>query len=68
MNKYLEKIASDGIHIKHPGLLHKKLGIPEGQEIPVSLLESTKARAIKEGNKKLEEEANFALTARKWKK
>ena len=29
MNKYLEKIATDGIHIKHPGLLHKKLGIPE---------------------------------------
>ena len=66
-NKYLEKIA-DKIDIKHPGLLHKKLGIPEGQKIPTSLLQKTKAKAVADGNKKLMEEANFALVAKKWKK
>jgi hypothetical protein len=33
-----------GIHIKpsHEGLLHKKLGVPEGEKIPMSKLEAAK--------------------------
>ena len=50
------------IDIKHPGLLHKHLGIPEGEEIPTSALHE----ALKSGNPELAREANFALNAKKW--
>ena len=45
------------------GLLHKKLGIPLGQQIPVSLLR----RAAASKDPALRKEAQFALNARKFK-
>ena len=60
------------------GTLHRALGIPQDQEIPVSLLQSLKNKAPGQkanvGGKtisitpKLEKKVNFALNARKWKK
>jgi hypothetical protein len=40
---------------KNKGLLHRKLGVPEGQKIPVSLLHSEQSRLSKlaKGAKKL---------------
>lgn len=49
--------------IKHPGALHKQLGIPEGEKIPKSKL----AAAAKKGGK-LGKRANLALTLGKMKK
>ena len=43
--------------IKHPGALHKELGIPQGQKIPKARL----AKAAKAGGK-LGERARFAET------
>lgn len=43
--------------IKHPGALHRMLGIPEGEDIPVSVLHA----AAKKGGK-LGERARLALT------
>lgn len=43
--------------IKHPGALHKQLGIPQGQKIPQAKL----AKAAKAGGK-LGERARFAET------
>ena len=60
-NRYLEKIAEDLIKPSHRGLLHKKLGIPEGEEIPHSTLLRAKAHAERTGDHKLMEEVNFAL-------
>lgn len=50
------------IHIKkkNRGLLHKKLGIPQGKKIPMGTLESTKARAKRTHNTALLKEAVFA--------
>lgn len=58
----LEKIASIEIKPSHKGLLHKKLGIPEGEKIPESKLENA-AHSSSPSERK---EANFALNARKW--
>lgn len=46
--------------IKHPGALHRQLGIPEGQRIPLRTLERA-ARAPG----KLGERARFALNLRR---
>ena len=43
--------------IKHPGALHRELGVPEGQKIPRSKIEA----AAKKGGK-LGQRARFALT------
>lgn len=43
--------------IKHPGALHKELGVPQGKKIPPSML----AAAAKKGGK-LGERARFAQT------
>jgi hypothetical protein len=53
------------INIKpsHQGLLHKRLGIPLGQPIPVSLLR----RAAASKDPSLRKQAQFALNARKFK-
>lgn len=58
------------------GTLHRALGIPEGQKIPTSLLQSLKSRAegshVSVGGKKvavtgkLLKKVNFALNAKKW--
>ena len=46
--------------IKHPGALHKELGVPQGQKIPQKKL----AKAAKAGGK-LGERARFAETLEK---
>lgn len=45
--------------IKHPGALHKQLGIPAGQTIPVEKLHEAAAKGGVLG-----ERARFALTLR----
>ena len=55
VNKWVQKA-----HLRK-GALHRKLGIPEGQNIPVTLLKrAAKVVGI------LGQEARFALTARKF--
>ena len=44
------------IHIKHPGLLHEKLGVPKGQAIPESKLQG----ALHSSSPALRKEAVFA--------
>lgn len=46
--------------IKHPGALHRQLGVPQGQKIPAAKLE---AAAQKGG--KLGQRARFAETLKK---
>ena len=58
----LEKRAN--IEIKHKGLLHHDLGIPEGEEIPTSLLEEKMKTTT---DPALRKRLNFAINARKWK-
>lgn len=43
----------------HKGLLHKKLGVPQGKKIPVAKLDAAKAKGGK-----LAKEANFAINAK----
>jgi hypothetical protein len=59
---------ASGIHIKpsHHGLLHKAMGVKEGQKLSLSSIAATKARAKRNGNTKLEKQAVFAENARKW--
>lgn len=40
-----KKFIQSAINPKHKGLLHQKLGIPEGEKIPAKVLDN----AIKEG-------------------
>lgn len=47
----------------HEGRLHKALGVPEGQKIPVSKLDA----AAHSKSPALRKEAQFALNARKFK-
>jgi hypothetical protein len=46
--------------IKKPGALHRQLGVPQGQKIPV-----TKLRAAAKKGGKLGQRARLALTLRK---
>lgn len=50
------------IKIKHPGKLHRDLGIAEGQKIP----ERRITAALHSKNPALRKEANFARNAKKW--
>ena len=50
--------------IKHPGKLHRDLGVPEGKKIPAKKL--TKAEHSK--NPVIRKEANLAKTLKKLKK
>lgn len=54
------------IHIKpsHKGLLHEKMGVREGNKIPLASL--LKAKHSK--SPAMRKEANFAVNARKWHK
>lgn len=45
------------IQPSHKGLLHKKLGVPQGQKIPMSKLEAAKNSK----SPALRKEANFAI-------
>lgn len=69
-NRYLEKLASAGIDIKpsHEGLLHKKLGIPEGENIPAPDLAARKVQAEAGGDAKTLRQITFAENAKKWKR
>lgn len=46
--------------IKHPGALHKELGIKQGKKIPVKTLKKAAKAGGKEG-----ERARFAITLKK---
>jgi hypothetical protein len=46
--------------IKHPGALHKKLGVPQGQKIPAKKL----AKAAKSSNPATRRQAALAKTLR----
>jgi hypothetical protein len=63
----LVKIAvnKSGIHLKesHAGLLHKNLGIKQGEHIPTSTLEE---RMKSETDPAVRRRLNFAINARKW--
>lgn len=61
-NKYLVKISEKWIQkaIKHPGALHKKLHVPEGEKIP-----ATKLEAATHAKGKLGQEARLAKTLKK---
>lgn len=61
MSKRRAKKWIQGAHLRR-GALHRKLHVPEGKSIPVSLLKRA-ARAFG----RLGREARFALTARKFK-
>jgi hypothetical protein len=52
------------IHIKpsHKGLLHQKLGVPQGQKIPAPKL----AAAKRSTSPSLRKEATFAQNAKSW--
>ena len=47
--------------IKHPGKLHRELGVPEGKKIPAKKLE----KASHSKNTTLRREANLAETLKK---
>lgn len=51
------------IVIKHPGELHRDLGVPQGQKIPAAKL----AEAKHSKNPKIRKRANFAVNAKSWK-
>ncbi len=46
--------------IKHPGALHKELGVPKDKTIPKSKL----TKALHSENPKMRKQANFARTLR----
>lgn len=50
--------------IKHPGKLHRELGVPEGKKIPAKKL----AKAEHSKNPTIRKEANLAKTLKKMKK
>jgi len=52
------------IVIKHPGALHKSLGVPQGKGISLAQLQQAKGSS----DPTLAKRANFALNARGWRK
>jgi hypothetical protein len=59
-------LGANMIKIKpgNKGLLHKKMGVPEGTTLKASALEAKKKSAKKSGNVKLEREVVFAQNFR----
>lgn len=57
-------MAKSGIHIKpsHKGLLHKDLGVPQGQKIPAKKLNAAEKNASPAEKKRIV----FAKNAKKW--
>lgn len=53
---------SISIKPSHKGLLHKKLGIPQGKMVSLAALR----RAKQSSSPALRKEATFAMNARKW--
>lgn len=64
VDRLARKLASKPINIKpsHEGLLHKSLGVKQGQKIPVA----AEQKAANSSNPVLAKRAQFALNARKW--
>ncbi len=56
------------IHIQpsHKGLLHKAMNVSPDKPLSLSAIASTKNKAKKSGNVKLEKQAVFAENARRW--
>lgn len=56
------------INIKpsHRGMLHREMGVREGEKISISDLAREKKRAKKSGNTAEEKRVVFAENARKW--
>lgn len=50
--------------IKHPGKLHRELGVPEGEKIPAKKM----ARAAKSKSPTIRKEVALAKTLKKFKK
>ena len=50
------------IKIKHPGQLHRDLGVPQGKKIPASKL----AAAKNSDNPTVRRRAQFAFNAKSW--
>lgn len=46
--------------IKHPGALHRELGVPEGKKIPAKKME----KALHSENPRMRKQANLAKTLR----
>jgi hypothetical protein len=57
-------MSSINIKPSRKGLLHKKLGVPQGKPIPASKVNA----ALKSKSPALRKEANFARNAKKWSK
>lgn len=60
----IERARGGGIHIQpsHKGLLHKELGVPEGEPIPPGKMAKAKATAGAAERKRI----TFAQNAKKW--
>lgn len=56
------------IHIKHPGALHREMGIDKSKKIPMDKLKDEKRKAHDDDDAKLMKQVNFAMNARKFKK
>jgi hypothetical protein len=53
-NKWIQKA------IKHPGALHRELGVPQGKKISAKKM----AKAAKSSNPRIRKQANLAKTLR----
>lgn len=51
----------------HKGLLHKKMGVPQGEKIPTAKLEADKASAKRRGDTARVKQDTFAINARGFK-
>lgn len=58
-----EKWVQGAFNPAHKGMLHRQLGIPEGERIPVGRLKAAAAKGGKVGKR-----AQLALTARSFKR
>jgi hypothetical protein len=54
------------IKASHRGLLHKEMGIPEGETISIGDLMKKKSKDKKQGNGAGEKRDTFAINARNW--
>lgn len=50
----------------HRGLLHRKMGVPQGQKISISALMHEKAKAKRTHNAALMKQTTYAINARHW--
>lgn len=59
-------MASPTIKPSHRGLLHKEMGIPEGEKITIGDLMRKKAKDKRTSNTTGEKRDTFAINARNW--